>query len=264
MFNEISTWASFSAVTGPILFLGGFHDLRRRRLIQNTPTAKIRSMAMGLVEVNGVVESASAVSAAFSGRPCVHWQVEIAVRSGRRYGWTTIHRNASGNPFFLRDETGLALVYPKGAECHVQFGVEETALGLSLPECYATYMKENGLWIRHVGRLGTMRFRERVLEEGQRVYVLGTTMPRPQVLAISNDEQLEATGTDGFRGSRLRQLHQEACAVVRRGDHEKTFFISQRSEKELTLDLGWKASAKLIGGPIMALFGIGWWLSRLG
>jgi E3 Ubiquitin ligase len=259
---EMSVYMTLALFGGVVFFFGGFRDLKRRRLIQNTPTARIRSMAMGVVEVNGLIEARSTVFAPFSGRPCAYWQVEIAVRNGRRHSWSTVHRNSSGHPFFLHDETGTALVYPKGAECKMNFGVEETAHGLSIPDCYSSYMKENGLWMRHVARLSSMRFRERVLEAGERIYVLGTAVPRAQVLTVS-EIQLEATGTEDFRAKPIRDRDREVVATIRQGSNEKTFLISQQSERSLTLQLGWTATAKLIGGPLLTLIGLGWWLTRL-
>jgi hypothetical protein len=259
---EMPLYATLALLGGVYLFFKGFRDLTRLRLIENTPTARIRSMAMGLVEVNGVVEGRSTVRAPFSGRPCAYWQVEVAVRNGRRHSWSTIHRRSSGQPFFLRDDTGVALVYPQGAECHIPHAVEETAHGLMLPPCYADYMKENGLWMRPVAGLSTMRFRERMLEGGERVYVLGTAVPRAQVLTVS-ELQLEATGTEDVRAERIRSRDAEVVGTIRRGQHEKTFLISHQSERSLTTQLRWKAPLGLVGGPILAVFGLGWWLVRL-
>lgn len=259
---DLGFYATLGLLTGVWLFFTGFHDLTRLRLIENTPTARIRSMAMGLVEVNGTIESRSTVIAPFSGRPCAYWQVEIAVRNGRRHSWSTIHRNASGQPFFLRDDTGVALVYPKGAECSVPHAVEETAHGMMLPGCYSDYMKEQGMWMRHVAKLSSLRFRERMLEGGERVYVLGTAVPRAQVLTVS-EMQLAATGTDDLRAERIRDRDAEVVATIRRGENEKTFLISQQSERSLTTELRWKVPLKLAGGPILTVFGLGWWLVRL-
>src|SRR2546423_1479861 len=89
-----------AAFTGPPMFVHGFRDFRIRQLIQNTPTSRIRSMPMGLVEVTGAVEARSTVTAPFSGRSCVFWEVEIATRT-RRGAWTTVHHNASGHPFYV-------------------------------------------------------------------------------------------------------------------------------------------------------------------
>lgn len=259
---DIGFYATVSLFGGLYAFFKGFGWMRRLRLIENTPTARIRSMAMGLVEVNGVVEGRSTVRAPFSNQPCAYWQVEIAVKSGRRNSWSTVHRAASGQPFFLRDETGVALVYPKGSECHVGHTLEETAHGLMMPACYADYMKANGMWMRHVAGLSTLRFRERRLEGGERVYLLGTAVPRAQVLTVS-EIQLAATGTDDLRAERIRSRDSEVVATIRRGEHEKTFLISHRSEKGLTFDLRLKSMFGLVGGPILTVFGLGWWLVRL-
>jgi hypothetical protein len=254
--------ATVALASGPWLFMRAFRDLRTRRLIENTPTARIRSMAMGLVEIDGEVVPRSEHQAPFSGRPCAYWQVDIATR-GRNNSWSIVHREASGSPFFVRDPTGLALVYPQGADCKVRDQLEETCIGIQLPDCYVHYMDERHLAFRHVWRLSTLRFRERVLEEGQRVYVLGTAVPHTQSLTVSQEEVLEATGTDGPHEHRIRELQQEATAVVRRGDSEKIFIISQQSERDLTLGLGLRAWAGMVGGPALTLFGLGAWMLLL-
>jgi hypothetical protein len=247
---------------GPVWFARSFKDLRTRRLIQNTPTARIRSLAMGLVEIHGRALARSTVRAPFSGAPCVFWEVDIATQS-RKNHWNVVHRNSSGQPFFVQDDTGIAWVYPRGAECKVHFGKEEFCLGVTLPECYAEYMSREGLALRHVWRLGAMRFRERLIEEGQPVYVLGTAMPRARAHSLGDEEALEATGTDGVAVERLRALDEEASAVIRRGENEPTFLISQQSERDLTLTLGLRAVAGLVGGPALTLFGLAYVLDFL-
>jgi hypothetical protein len=259
---ELPFWASLALGTGLVLFWRSFRDLRMQRLIQNTPTSRIRSMPMGLVEINGEASPRSELTAPFSGRPCACWQVDIATRT-RRNGWTVVHRNASGNPFFLRDETGVALVYPQNATVRLNFQVEEECQGISLPEVYAEYLRVQRPAGHALWRLGSLRFRERVLEAGQRVYVLGAAMPRPQAVAISMDDELEATGTDDRRARRVHSLDHETQAVIRRGENESTYIISQQSERELTMQLGLRATAQLIGGPALALFGLAYWLHAL-
>lgn len=260
--GEVGFWAALALGAGPWLFWQGFRHLRLKRLIENTPTARIRSMAMGLVEVNGHVTSRSTVTAPFSGRACAYWEVDVATRSGKR-GWHVVHRNRSGHPFYLRDTTGVALVYPHGADCRLNFGVSEECLGLTLPACYADYLEHEGLAMRHLWRMGAMRFRERVLEESQSVYVLGTAMPRSRVSTVSDGEAMQATGTDGLRATRVQSLDHEVVATVRQGDHERTFVISQQSERTLTTFTGIRAFAELIGGPLLTLFGLAYWLDHL-
>ncbi|MBI3539699.1 MAG: hypothetical protein HY076_05450, partial [Candidatus Eisenbacteria bacterium] len=84
--STMPLYASAALVAGVVFFARGFRTMRTRRLIANTPTARIRSMAMGLVEIRGTVQPRSHVTAPFSGHDCAYWQVDISSRSRR--GWT--------------------------------------------------------------------------------------------------------------------------------------------------------------------------------
>jgi len=258
---QIALAATVAMVVGPWFFYKGFRTLRARRLIANTPTARIRSMAMGLVEINGTVEPRSTLNAPFSGKPCAYWEVDIASRN--KNGWSIVHRNRSGNPFYVRDKTGVALVYPSGAECKIPFGNEDTYSGLMLPDCYADYMKAHVSAMGMLSRMGTLRFRERMLEGGEPAFVLGTAVPRAQERVIADGDLLLATGTGDAAPTRLETTDHEVAAVIRRGDNERTFIISQESEKSLILDLGIRAFLQVAGGPTLTLFGLLYWLAAM-
>jgi len=58
-------------------------------------------------------------------------------------------------------------------------------------------------------------------------------------------------------------LDEHVAATIRRGSNEPTFIISQQSERELTLMLALKAFGGMVGGPVAALFGLGFWLEAL-
>jgi len=128
---RLAFWATMGLGGGPVLFYRGFKGMRTRRLIADTPTARIRSMAMGLVEVNGAVELRSWVNAPFSGKTCAYWEIDISTPVPN--SWDVLYRDQSGSPFFLRDEDAVALVYPRGATCKIPFGMEEVCAGPNLP-----------------------------------------------------------------------------------------------------------------------------------
>jgi hypothetical protein len=255
--------AGAALASGPWLFWRGFRHLRTCQLIENTPTARIRSMAMGLVEVGGQVRGRSQVVAPFSGRACAYWEVDVSVRGRRKGSWSVVHRNQSGHPFYLEDESGVALVYPRGAECKVRFGTEEECFGLNLPPVYADYLRDNPSVTGALARLSWMRFRERTLEDGMQVYILGTATPRSQAIVVSEGEALAATGTDGLGDRRRLDYDQRTTAVIRRGENESTFMISQESERDIVFGLKIKAGAMIWGGPLLALVGLGYWLMAL-
>jgi hypothetical protein len=261
---DVPVFAAIATLVGPAMFAHGFAAWRRRRLIADTPTSKIRSMAMGLVEVTGAAMPRSAAEAPFSGKPCVFWKVDVSTRG--RNGWTVIHRESSSQPFYLRDETGLALVFPQGADCELNGGVEEVCNGIALPDCYAEYLRGHPTVLGPFARLGTLRFRETLIEEGFPLYVLGTATPKARVLEVSDAEEFAATGTDGpgavaMRAARLHALDGEVRGTIRNGDRGAAFIISERSQAMLMVDLGVRSAALLVLGPVVTLLGLAFWLS---
>src|SRR5204863_334955 len=83
--------------------------------------------------------------------------------------------------------------------------------------------------LRLLWSIGPMRFRERALEEGRAVYVLGRAEPRPHAVEVSMDEEvLEATGTDAI-GARYVRMNDGRCtAVIRKGPRDPALLISDK------------------------------------
>ena len=52
--DESWIWALVGTAAGGYLFFRGLRMLQRKRLILNTPSSKIRSASIGLVEVSGL------------------------------------------------------------------------------------------------------------------------------------------------------------------------------------------------------------------
>ena len=246
--------------TGALAFLHGFRSLRLQRLIRDTPTAKVRSLAMGLVELQGALRGRSRVNAPFTSKDCVWWEVELQTLRQSNKGlkqWHTVHRERSGHPFFIDDGTGTALVYPQDADVRAGHVVTEETHGFGVPEPYASFMENRALGMRHLWSIGPMRFRERTLEDGRAVYVLGRAEPRPRAVEVSMDEEvLEATGTDAIGAKYVRMNDGRTTAVIRKGPRDPALLISDKSEKSMTMEYGLKAFAGLVGGPLLAMFGL--------
>ena len=51
--TELAVFMSIGIAGGLYMFVRGFRMLARKRLLLNTPTSKIRSASLGLVEVSG-------------------------------------------------------------------------------------------------------------------------------------------------------------------------------------------------------------------
>ncbi|NIR58960.1 MAG: hypothetical protein GWO02_05285 [Gammaproteobacteria bacterium] len=103
---------------------GGFYfiwrSLRRARIIEDTPTARVRSAPQGYVELRGraVADGGFVVTAPLTGKECLWYRYKVERRSGsgKRGRWRTVRSGTSDSPFCFEDDTGRCLVDPEGAE----------------------------------------------------------------------------------------------------------------------------------------------------
>jgi len=109
------------AIVGVCFYLI-FRFLYRARLINDTPTSRIRSAAQGYVELEGHGEQlpGEVVLAALTGTPCLWFSYKVEERepetSGGSGQWRVICKGTSTRHFFLVDETGECLIDPARAE----------------------------------------------------------------------------------------------------------------------------------------------------
>lgn len=155
----------FLGISTVAAFYFAFRFLRHTRLIEDTPTSKVRSAAQGYVELEGttrVLESGDVLSA-LTKTPCVWWAYDIAkrVKTKNGHSWSSIKKDTSLEPFQLEDDTGRCVVNPAGAEVVTQH--DSTWYG-------------NSEWpISGPGGSGSGSYRyiERLIHRGALVYALG-------------------------------------------------------------------------------------------
>jgi E3 Ubiquitin ligase len=152
----------------------------RKRLMENTPTSRIRSAAQGYVEFHGTVEliDGEPIRAALSGQVCVwyRYSVERKERTTNRRGqaetrWRTISRGTSEDLFQLRDATGVCVVDPDGALITPSVRIQWYGNTAQPPR--VTEPKQLVRWL-NLSMLGsTYRYTEERLGAGTPVYSLG-------------------------------------------------------------------------------------------
>lgn len=173
--------AAIIAAAGVIAVLAGYRAYRRlhlARLIEDTPTAKIRSAPQGYVELQGKARlmDGPPIVAPLSALPCVWYRyrieqeetVQAQGRTQRR--WVTVEEGESTDLFWLEDRTGRVVIDPEGAEVtpkgkdtwHSHAG----AVLRGQPAPVANYLA------RHPGA-SRRRFTEWRLASGQRLYAIG-------------------------------------------------------------------------------------------
>lgn len=110
---------------GLYLVYDGFQTWKMYRLVQDTPTARVRSMAVGRTELEGTVrEHDRTVEPPYTDDSCVYvsWEAERREKyqddeGNTKYRWKTVGEGTERVPFELEDGTGSALVRAdEGAE----------------------------------------------------------------------------------------------------------------------------------------------------
>lgn len=115
------TCALLAAATLAGVWLG-FRRLRRARLIEDTPTQRLRSAAQGYVELEGTARwmPGPEIRAPLSRTPCVWWRYRIEQRrgSGKNARWHRLEGGVSDDLFLLDDGTGECVIDPEGAQVY--------------------------------------------------------------------------------------------------------------------------------------------------
>ena len=169
---------------GVHLFYRGFRLLARKRLIMNTPSSKIRSAAMGLVEVSGLAAGPFTITAPLTGRACyyyrtVAWQWK---REGKNSRWVQVAEESFHLPFYLEDNTGQVLVNPQGAEIEMhcdfreEFGASLFTSTLEIPANVVSFCVRN-----RVPTDARIKLEEHSIKPKNALFVLGTLAHNPGV-----------------------------------------------------------------------------------
>jgi E3 Ubiquitin ligase len=177
-------WALAGACAGVYLFYRGFRLLQRKRLILNTPSSKIRSASMGLVEVSGLACGPYTVTAPITGVPCyyyrtVAWRWE---RRGKNSEWVKVADENLHVPFFLDDNSARVLVDPQGAELDIHCDFKEEfsnsifSSSLEIPGNVAGFVARHGVGSDH-----KLKIEEYCIKPKNALFVLGTLATNPGV-----------------------------------------------------------------------------------
>ncbi len=169
---------------GIMLFIRGFRLLQRRRLILDTPSSKIRSASMGLVEINGLAVGPYTMIAPITARPCYYYRTLVweYKQEGKNKQWVKIAGESMHVPFYVDDNTGRMLVDPRGAdlELHRDFQQEFNGSFFSsrdnAPANVIQFMARHG-----VATSNKIKVEEFCIKPKNSLFVLGTLAENPGV-----------------------------------------------------------------------------------
>ncbi|MBU3941427.1 MAG: E3 ubiquitin ligase family protein [Nanoarchaeota archaeon] len=237
---EMFIWTLGFFATGVFLFWEGIKLLKQKRLIENIPTSKIRSLAMGLVEIYGEVVPAykEILKSPFSNKDCVYYSytIEEYRSSGKSSHWVTVENGHNEQPFYLKDDTGGVLIDSKGAKVNVSRDFEfNTGFGKKTPDLVLNFLKSKGMSHKTLFGFGkTMRYKEHFIAPKDKLYIMGTASDNPFV-------------EDGTAKNNVEDI------IIQKGKNEKMYYISDKQENALLKEIKWKMLGFIFGGALLSV-----------
>jgi hypothetical protein len=182
--NQLTILSSAAVIGGLYFFFTGFRLLARKRLLLTTLTSKIRSAALGLVEVNGAAIGPHTMPAPITGKPCFLYHTTAwQQRAGKKDEWEKVADETMHLPFFIDDSTGQLLIEPLAADLDLHRDLrEEYASSFfssnldQVPPRVSVFLSRHGVVpSRH------LRIEERSIKPYDPLFVAGTLMENPGV-----------------------------------------------------------------------------------
>jgi len=202
---ELQFWCAVGFCAGIGLFVYGFRLLQRRRLILDTPFSKIRSAAMGMVEISGLAAGPYTMIAPITARPCYYYRTLVWEwkQHGKNKEWVKVAGECMHVPFFVDDNTGRVLVDPRGADldlhrdfqqefCDSFFTTKDPA-----PDNVRSFLARHGIVTNN-----KIKVEEFCIKPKNSLFILGTLADNPGLelspSAVREAETVNSVGSQGF------------------------------------------------------------------
>ncbi len=159
-----------------VSFFYTFSLIHRKRIIEDTPTAKIRSASQGYVELvgHGHLIEEQPITSPLSGDTCLWYEYQVEKQEINlmnlliRDVWRTVRREASDSLFLIKDETGQCIIDPEGASVTVKD--DYVWYGSAMPSHRSPVARK----ISEGSNFNNQyRYTERLLYPGDRLYAIG-------------------------------------------------------------------------------------------
>jgi hypothetical protein len=215
-------FAIFFGLVSLLLLFMSFTFFKRKRIIENIPTSKVRSLALGLVEVVGIVtEPKEVFLSPITKKECAYYHLlieETGDEEGRSFTYVNEEKQAE---FYLQDSTGKILIEPELGEFYFdkKNNFFETYYGKVPPEVERLLKGSNYVQKRNKG----IKVSEKCLPINSQAHILGSVEKskefgslkikrgRDKILIIGRADQ--KTLAKKFRNSALILLFFGFCGL---------------------------------------------------
>lgn len=257
-----------------------FRHQHRRRVMEDMPTARIRSASQGYVELIGQALPPDApLFSPITRTPCCWYRFKIEKRDrDSNRNWSVEQQGVSTTQFWLDDDTARCIIDPEGAEVHALTRRTWTGTTAQLIPGTSEVMTTGD---------NDHRYTEQLILPGQTLYALGWFASLSPLQASSHDEVRERIAAwkadpqqrrafDANRDGELdmaefEQLRQQAAAAVEAERRERAaqpqthvlkkpkdrrlFLLTTEPHDALSGKLRWQAWAWLAAGVLGLAYG---------
>ena len=280
-FNHPLLWRTALGIgltgAGLLFFPYSLVLLNYKRMVKNTPTSRVRSVAMGMAELEGRARQYYDLRSSHSNTRCIYYRCmyfrRIRTSDGTR--WRLDKITGSGRlPFYLEDDTGRILIRPKGALVLAEKARQEFWGGQNMwlspkrqNRDYRIYedLIAEGAKIYVLGAAGTERvgttFRQRLVD---RLRALKSDRRRLMKYDANQDGRIDETEWEAARTDMENMVHAETLAadtgpgqrvVIRKPGYGILPFIIANTEAAIIGKLALRVWIFLAGGLLMIALG---------
>jgi Ca2+/Na+ antiporter len=278
-------------VLGVVLFFVGFRTYRQYRILADTPLIPVRSAPMGLVHVAGNSTGGQPLTSPLTQVPCYYYDVKVEklVTRDEKETWETTSHVKVGVPFHLEDKSGKILVNPQ----HAEFDLPRTFWGELRPPSLLSFGSAPRSFDESLGVPPPTDEHLRAYLAGQlnpaRAALEASHIPGAKMMSKALDvaQKMDALGVSmggggismdfgnhRYRLSEFCLVAGRTCNVlgtcaenpaasdetgrnlIRKGENEKTFLITTKSEKQIEKSLRLKAVLLVLLGGAMIVGGV--------
>ena len=260
--------------------------LHQARLIENTPTAKIRSAVQGYVELNGqtLLMDGPVIVSPLSGKTCVWYRYKIEEKIERNQAngksvsyWRVVKQETSGELFILEDDTGRCVIDPDDADVIVTNKRRWYKNSLASPRRYTEELISENESLYAIGLFKTMANSDRQKLKEQVSQLLRYWKRDPKQLLdefdhnhdgeLSSDEwqRVQRAAEQQVKREQGEREKQQQLNVLKQSEHsDQVFILSTVSEDNLIKHYKWQTMQYLLGFFLVGSFWV-WALNiRLG
>ena len=251
---------ALAVIFGAASINASFDNFGTSNAVKNTPTERIRSMAVGRTELTGTARPDGELhEQPLSDGQCAYGEFRIREldHRGSEPTWNTIEKGRVGEHVVLEDGTGSVLLrsppidfsdacVTRRTQGRLATAVEGTFLGdwlgVGPDQATRSLLEDRGVPVISARR---RQYEQRVIPPETELYVLGHA-------TIVDDEAAEAT----LERLQERYPDLDTNVLMEHRSRDVDYYVTDKTEEQVASEQHWSAMKESVGGIALLVFGI--------